>query len=213
VFDLDGTLIDSYGAIAECYNHARTSLGEPPLPPAEVRRRVGHGLESLMAEAVGPERAALAVTLFRERYDLICETRTTLLPGVGETLARLAAAGLPMGVATNKPARFAVRILRALGQMPPLQAVAGPGPDWPPKPDPAMVQHVLDELSAAPGSSLYVGDMGVDVETARRAGMAVWVLATGSSSRQELAASRPDRLLERFEELAALAAPPFRPGP
>ncbi len=201
VFDLDGTLVDSYGAIAECFNHARTSLGEPPLPEAAVRRMVGHGLESLMEDAVGPERAPEAVRLFRERYDQICEARTTALPGVPGTLGALAAAGLRLGVATNKPEAFARRILAALRLAPPLAAVAGPGPGVPAKPHPAMLRRVLRDLGASPGEGLYVGDMPVDVETARRAGVPVWVVPTGSSTREELAGAGADRLLDSFAEL------------
>ena len=68
VFDLDGTLIDGYEAIADALAYAMERLGETPLPLVRVRRMVGHGLESLLEEAVGTERAAEGVRLFRERY-------------------------------------------------------------------------------------------------------------------------------------------------
>lgn len=201
VFDLDGTLVDSYAAITECFNHARTSLGEPAVSRETVRALVGHGLESLMEDAVGPERATRAVALFRQRYDLICTERTTLLPGVAGTLPLLAAGGLRLGVATNKPTRFAVRILRALGLMPPVRAVLGPGERVPPKPRPEMLLQILAELGVSRGRALYVGDMGLDVETARRAGVDVWVLPTGSCSRSQLMAAAPDLLLGEFADL------------
>jgi phosphoglycolate phosphatase len=208
VFDLDGTLVDSYGAIAECFNHARTSLGERPLSADAVRRMVGHGLESLMEQAVGKERADEAVRLFRERYDRICTGSTVPLPEVPETLAALHGLGVRMGVATNKPARFARRILEALKLMPPLAVVVGPGPGMPAKPDPSMVRQVLADLGAEASRALYVGDMGVDVATARAAGLPVWVLATGSSTRHELEAACPDGILDRFGDLSRLLAGP-----
>jgi phosphoglycolate phosphatase len=208
VFDLDGTLVDSYGAIAECFNHARTSLGEPPLGTDEVRRMVGHGLESLMEQAVGKVRVDEAVRLFRERYDRICTGSTVPLPEVPETLAVLHGRGIRMGVATNKPARFARRILEALELMPPLAAAVGPGPGMPAKPDPSIVRQVLADLATGTSQALYVGDMGVDVATARAAGLPVWVLATGSSSRNELEAAGADGILDRFSDLARLLAGP-----
>jgi phosphoglycolate phosphatase len=208
VFDLDGTLIDSYGAIAESFNHARGRLGEPPLGTDEVRRMVGHGLESLMERGVGRERVDEAVRLFREHYGRICTERTMPLPEVPETLATLHSRRIRMGVATNKPARFARRILKALDLMPPLAVVVGPGPGMPAKPDPAMVRRVLADLVTETSQALYVGDMGVDVATARAAGLPVWVLATGSSPRQELEAAGADRILERFSELTRLLAGP-----
>ena len=207
IFDLDGTLVDSYDAIAECFNHARTTLGEPPLEPAEVRRLVGHGLEALMDEAVGPARAAAGVRLFRQRYDVICESRTLVLPGVSATLQRLDASGLRLGVATNKPTAFAWRIVRALGLAPPITAVAGPGDGVPPKPEPEMLRRVLRELGVESGAALYVGDMALDVESGRRAGVRVWLVPTGSADAGELAGAGAERLLPDFAALAALLAP------
>lgn len=210
IFDLDGTLVDSYEAIAECFNHARTTLGEAPLTPAEVRRLVGHGLEALMVEAVGEARAAAGVELFRERYDRICETRTQVLPGVAATLRRLDAAGLRLGVATNKPTRFAQRILTALQLSPPIAAVVGPGDGLPPKPEPQIMWRALADLGVEPRSALYVGDMALDVESGRRAGLPVWLVPTGSAAESELAAAGADRLLPDFASLAALLAPAAR---
>jgi phosphoglycolate phosphatase len=208
VFDLDGTLIDSYGAIAESLNHARRSLGENPLEPETVRRMVGHGLESLMEKSLGAARVEAGVRLFREHYERICATSTVALPEVPQTLKVLGHRGLRMGVATNKPARFACRILESLELMPPIETVVGPGPAMPPKPDPTMVQRVLADLTTRPEFSVYVGDMDVDVATARAAGIQVWVLPTGSSSQAELQAAGADRILSRFGELADLL-----PGP
>ena len=55
IFDFDGTLIDSYEAIAESINHVRASFSLPPFPVEEIRPMVGHGLEHLIAKAIGPE--------------------------------------------------------------------------------------------------------------------------------------------------------------
>ena len=68
VFDLDGTLIDSYEAIADSVNHARAAHGLSPMTDGEVRRRVGRGLESLIADVIGPYHVTDGVRLFRERY-------------------------------------------------------------------------------------------------------------------------------------------------
>ena len=64
IFDFDGTLIDSYDAIAECLNHVRSSFSLPPYPVEDVRPMVGHGLEHLIAEAIGPGRVEEGVRLF-----------------------------------------------------------------------------------------------------------------------------------------------------
>lgn len=204
VFDLDGTLVDSYGAITESLNHALRELGEPELPEERVRRMVGRGLETLVERVVGPERVPEGVRLFRERYERVAVTGTRLLPGVGETLAELAARGYRMGVASNKPARFGTRILEGLEIARYLPEVFGPDRVAHPKPHPEMVHRLLEALDVSLDRAVYVGDMDVDVETCRGAGLPCWLVATGSCSRAELQAAGGDRLLDGFRDLLDL---------
>jgi phosphoglycolate phosphatase len=87
VFDLDGTLIDGYEAIGDALAYAMERFGLPALPPEKVRVMVGHGIEKLLEEAVGEERASEGVRLFRERYPEVAVAKSRLMPGVREALA------------------------------------------------------------------------------------------------------------------------------
>src|SRR5262245_19568967 len=108
VFDLDGTLIDSYDAIAESLNRALARMSVRTLPVDAVRSMVGRGLETLIERALGPELScpeaiARGVLLFREHYDKVFVEMTRLLPGVKDALEKLHARGYRLSVATNKP--------------------------------------------------------------------------------------------------------------
>ena len=186
VFDLDGTLVDSYDAIAASLNAARAGFDLPMLDPALVRRRVGRGLEVLIAELVGPERVEAGVKLFREHYATVFAEMTHTLPEVSETLARLGGAGLRMSVASNKPARFSVPILRGLGLLSLFDSVQGPDLVGTTKPDPAMVRACLEEMRVSREQALYVGDMALDVCSAASAGLPVVLVPGGSASEAEL---------------------------
>lgn len=207
LFDLDGTLVDSYDAIAASLNYARAAFAEPPLPVAVVRRMVGHGLESLIEEALGPERTVDGVRLFREHYDRVGIESTRTLPGVASTLPALRARGYRMGVASNKPARFGRPILERLGLAAHFDAILGPDLVAHPKPHREMVDRLLQILGVSAAEVVYVGDMGVDAETCRNAGIPCWLIATGSCSPEELAAAGGDRCLDQFEELLTLLPP------
>src|SRR6185503_49024 len=100
VFDLDGTLIDGYAGITDALGFAMRSLGRTPLPEVEVRSMVGEGLERLLEKAVGADLVKPGVALYRERYALVSEEKTVLLPGIPEVLARLDADGHGMAVAS-----------------------------------------------------------------------------------------------------------------
>lgn len=186
VFDLDGTLIDSYAAITRALNAARAHAGLDPVPVDRVRREVGHGLEELIARHLGPERVAEGVRVFRETYPRVMLELTRPLPGVPDVPRAMARRGLLLGVATNKPARFALPLLEAVGLADVIRAVQGPGDGLPAKPDPAILNDVLGRLGVGPGETLYVGDMPLDVESGRRAGVPTWLVATGSADRAEL---------------------------
>jgi phosphoglycolate phosphatase len=206
VFDLDGTLVDSYSAIADSLNRARGAFGLAPLATEEVRRRVGWGLETLVAELVGSDRVEEGVRLFRERYGEIYATHTTPLPGAVLTLETLAARGLRLAVASNKPARFSRPMLRGLGMLDALCCVTGPDTVGRAKPDPTMIRHCLDRMGLPPEDSIYVGDMALDVESGARAGLPVVLVASGSCEADELARTgRP--VIRALTELLDLLAP------
>jgi phosphoglycolate phosphatase len=189
VFDLDGTLVDSYAAITESLNHARAGFELPALSLSHVRREVGRGLEALIADLVGPERITEGVRLFRERYAAVYPSMTHLLPGAAKTLEELSARGYRMTVASNKPARFGRAIVEALGLSAWLVSVHGPDTVGSTKPDPAMLRRCVEDMRADLASTAYVGDMVLDVETAARGDVPVILVDGGSSSAADLRAT------------------------
>lgn len=201
VFDLDGTLIDGYAGITDALGFAMERLGRPPMPADRVRAMVGEGLERLLEKAVGAELAPRGVALFRERYALVFEEKTELLPDVPAVLARLAGEGHAMAVASNKPADFSRRILEAKGVARYFFAIAGPDRTTPPKPHPGMLLRILAESGARPDQTVVVGDMEIDAEFARAAGCASVLVPGGSRSARELAAVPADAHLASLAEL------------
>jgi phosphoglycolate phosphatase len=203
VFDLDGTLIDGYAAIGDALSFAMERLGVSPLPLERVRGMVGHGLEKLLEEAVGAERVAEGVRLFRQRYADVAIGKTALMPGVPEVLATLAKRGHPMAVASNKPAEFSRKILDAKGVGKYFLAIGGPDAQTPAKPHPAMLRRLMTAAAATPQETVVVGDMEVDSEFARAAGCRVVLVTGGSRSRQELEQVPAEGLLEKLTDLPA----------
>lgn len=203
VFDLDGTLVDSYDAIGASLNHARAAFGLPALPADLIRRTVGRGLEQLVSDLVGEDRVERGVGLFREHYARTFRRTTRTLPGARATLRELHRRGYRMTVASNKPARFGEPILADAGLTPYLVGVQGPDRAGATKPDPAMIRSCLQAMSLTPQEAVYVGDMVLDVETAARAGLPV-VLVEGGSSSSDALRGTGQRVLPRLGALADL---------
>ena len=167
---------------------------------------VGHGLEKLLADAVGEARAAEGVRLFRERYPQVAVEKSHLLPGVADTLAELHARGHRMALASNKPAPFSRMILEAKGLAPRFEAIAGPDARTPAKPDPAMLRRLISGSGMEAAQTLCIGDMEVDAAFARAAGCRVVLIPGGSRSREELLGVDADGFLDSISALPAWLA-------
>ena len=204
VFDLDGTLVDAYAAIHESLGVVLAAFGRRPVPHEETRRMVGHGLEALVGKAVGVENVAEGVRLFRERYERVGLEATRLLPGAELVTRSLFERGIGLAIASNKPAGFTRPLLEALGLAGRFGFVAGPDDGFPPKPAPNMVFMALGALDVPARDAVFVGDMPIDVATARAAQVPVIALPTGSATREELLACSPDAIVENLEALLPL---------
>lgn len=200
LFDLDGTLADSYGAIAASINHVRACRGLTPLPEVEVRRFVGRGLEHLLQDTVPGTDVAVDAERYRTHHPSVLASGTRLLPGVAEALPALKRLGLKLGVCSNKPRDFTRKLLGILG-IDVFEAALGPEDVLEMKPAPDMLLEALKRMQVSPAEALYVGDMVIDIRTARAAGLRVWAVPTGSEDRAALKAAEPDEILESMGEL------------
>jgi 2-phosphoglycolate phosphatase len=202
LFDFDGTLADSYPAIAASVNHVRGLHGLPPLDIDEIKRWVGRGAGALLARTVPAGDLEANCAAYREHHPSVLHSGTRLLAGAADLLRLLHDRGLHLGLCSNKPVAFSRDLVAYLKIAPPLEVVLGPEDVARPKPAPDMLVAALQRLGVAAAEALYVGDMSVDVETARGAGVKVWVVATGSEERDALERARPDRLFSNLEEMA-----------
>ena len=205
LFDLDGTLVDSYAALSEAVNHARREHALEDLPAERIRDLVGDGLEKLLQRAFELDQVPSSVReAFESRYDEICCGESRILDDVEATLEALTRLGVPMAVCTNKPTAFSRKILDFLGLSSHFRAIIGPDVAGARKPDARHVFRTMEEAGFDAKGALFVGDMPIDVASARNSGIDVAVLATGSSTLEQLVSSKPDHLLERFSDLVKL---------
>jgi phosphoglycolate phosphatase len=204
LFDFDGTLADSYPAITASVNHVRSLHGLLALSQTEVRRHVGRGVVHLMGQTVPAGDLEANIAAYREHHPSVLKSGTHLFPGVAEVLRALSASGRSVGICSNKPVAFTRELIEILGIAAWVNVVLGPEDVARPKPAPDMLLAALQRLGVPAGEALYLGDMVVDIETARAAGVRVWVVPTGSEERDALERARPDRLLDALADLASL---------
>jgi 2-phosphoglycolate phosphatase len=201
LFDFDGTLADSYPAITASVNHVRALHGLPPLPVDEVKRHVGRGPDYLLTHTCPVGDMAANVAAYRAHHPSVLREGTRLLPGVYDTLQTLHQRGLRLAVCSNKPVAFTKELLVILAIKDFFSVVLGPEDAGLPKPAPNMLLTALARLQVRADEALYIGDMTVDIQTARAAGVTVWIVPTGSDEIAVLREAKPDRLLGQMSDL------------
>lgn len=210
-FDLDGTLVDTASEIAEAANRTLQQLQLPTRSLAEVTGHIGHGTRELMKGLLlQAEQAGHASTLdmdrvmplFERHYGDTTGTTARLYPGVKEGLDTLREAGIRLACVTNKEFRFAVKVLEVTGLSTYFSVVIG-GDSLPQKkPDPSVIQYCLDALNVNQLNAAHVGDSSIDVETARRAGVAAWALPYGYNGGRPIEEAQPDHVFANVAEVA-----------
>jgi phosphoglycolate phosphatase len=204
IFDLDGTLVDSRLDLAQAVNATRIHMGMEPLANERVCTYVGNGAPLLIRRAMGEQATEAevqeALEFFLEFYRKHDLDRTTLYPGVKESLDRLAAAGKRMAVLTNKPVDMSRDIVEGLGVSGHFFRVYG-GNSLPfKKPNPIGITALREEAAVSRERTLMVGDSSVDVLTARNGGIAVCGVTYGFQP-ETLDDPPPDLKVDRMEEM------------
>jgi 2-phosphoglycolate phosphatase len=204
-FDFDGTLADNFEAIARSVNHVRARWGLEPWPTSQVKRHVGRGLEYLVGHTVPVGEPAENIATYREFFPKVMREGMKLMPGAAEALAHLHRVGKKIALCSNKQSEYSRELLKSLDIASYFSAVLGPEDVARPKPAPDMLLAAMERHEMSAAQTLYVGDMVVDILTARAAGVCVWSVPNGSEDVANLIAARPDRLLSSLADLMAIS--------
>ncbi len=207
LFDFDGTLFDSFDAIVHAFNAALERHGRPAAPRERIAALIGRPLaEMFPAVAADADAAAVEALIeaYREVFLPICVTMSRLLPGARETVAALRAAGLPLGIATNRTGSGAQYMLRGFGLDAAFARIVGFGDVPRGKPDPEALQVLMRHFGARPEETVMVGDAPLDIEAGKNAGTFTVGIPTGHYTRADLEALGADALIARLDDLPAL---------
>ncbi len=181
IFDLDGTLADTRNDLAASVNHALDKVGRNRLDIETVTRFVGDGAKKLLERSLGPgasaQDVATALEAFLAHYRTACLVSTRLYDGVREALRGLEPT--PLAVLTNKPRFHSLKILHGLGIDGYFRWIQCGDDEWPKKPDPGGLLHILKQAGCERDRALFIGDSAVDIATARAAGVRMGFVTYG----------------------------------
>ena len=206
IFDLDGTLLNTIADLAESANYALKQLGYPTHDVETIRTFVGNGINKLLFRAL-PDEEKTEENMMRMRthivpyYDIHNADLSTPYPGIVSLLEELQAKGLMIAVASNKYQEATVKLVKQYFPMINFVEILGQREGINVKPDPTIVFDILKKANVSPEETLYVGDSGVDMQTAINAGVDAVGVTWGFRPRAELEGFCPMGLIDGAVEL------------
>lgn len=210
IFDLDGTLLNTIADLAQSVNHALQTLGYPVHEESAYNFMVGNGINKLFERAL-PEGEKTEENVLRVRREFIPfynehnADKSRPYPGISKLLEEMQEKGIQLAVASNKYQSATAKLIAHYFPTIPFIAVFGQREGIPVKPDPTIVHDILDIAQVAKEDVLYVGDSGVDMQTAANAGVTACGVTWGFRPRTELEAFHPTHIVDKAEDIAAIA--------
>lgn len=207
LFDVDGTLVDSQGAIVGAMTVAFTGLGLPVPPREEILSIVGLSLPVAVAQLVPhltDDLQAAVVAGYKAAYKVAREAggaaHSPLYPGASDVLEVLnAVPEYLLGVATGKSQRGLDELIKAHQLT--CFVTRQVADHHPSKPHPSMVMTAMAETGVAPEQTVMIGDTSYDIDMGRAAGVTTIAVDWGFHPADRLGA---DHVISRFDQLPPL---------
>lgn len=209
IFDLDGTLLNTIEDLGHAANHALQAHGYPTHSIASYPFFVGNGVRRLI-ERVLPEDARTEATIdrllitFKEYYNDHNTDYTKPYEGIPELLSLLSSRGVAIAVASNKYQAATEKLISHFFPTLSFIAVEGQKEGVPVKPDPSIVFEILAKAKTPKADTIYIGDSGVDMETARRACVDSVGVTWGFRPEKELVENHADTIVNSPGDIAKL---------
>lgn len=209
IFDLDGTLVDTISDLANACNYALSTMGFPTHHLSVYPFYVGNGVSKLIERSLPTDsRDKETIRNVRQKFTEYYDEHTIDLShpyeGIPELVKRLNDHGIKMAVASNKYQRAVEKIIYGLFPDIPWVAVEGQKTDVPVKPDPSVVFEILSKSPTPKQDVIFVGDSGVDIETARRACVESVGVTWGFRPESELVEHHANFIINKPLELMTL---------
>lgn len=183
IFDLDGTLVDSFADIAASCNYVRRQMNLPDLSHATIEGFIGKGVVRLLEDVLETQDKATierALQMHQVHYGEHLLDTTRLFPEIPAMLEALR--GKQLAILSNKSKAFSEKILRGLGVHAQFKWIVGGDNPFGRKPDPAALIWIARQAGIPLSRTCLIGDSDIDAETGKNAGVETVIVKWGKSN-------------------------------
>jgi 2-phosphoglycolate phosphatase len=175
LFDLDGTFADTAPDLAAALNHTRAMRNLPPLPLEVLRPQSSHGSRGLLQVGLNiepdqPDYGTLR-DIFLDYYARNICVHTKLFSDMAQLIGELKLRNIKWGIVTNKPHRFTLPLMQALGYAEQAACLISGDTCTHAKPHPEPMLKACEIIGVSPAQCLYLGDDLRDMQAANASGM------------------------------------------
>lgn len=205
IFDLDGTLLNTLEDIVQSSNEVLRLMGYPAHPKEKYPHFIGGGLKNLMGQIIPKDVDRAVIPKCCDHFNAIYQKnwKRNCYPyqGINDMLAALTAKGIKTAVLSNKPHAFTISFVDEYFKKGQFEVVYGQRSGVAKKPHPQVPLEIAKILRTSPGRCLFVGDSGVDMQTATNASMIGVGVSWGFRPVEELAANNAEVIIDQPKEL------------
>lgn len=206
IFDLDGTLLNTYEDLANAVNFALEQNGLPTHMAEKYKIFAGNGTDMMITRALpeadrNDEMLDKVRKLYFEYYNAHSGECTKPYDGIVDMLSELKSRGFKLAVVSNKIDFMTRAVVKEYFGDTTFDFVTGQCDGIIPKPDPSMVYKVMEQFGVTSDECIFVGDSGVDAETGKNANMFTVGVLWGFRDEKELLECGASAVISKAEEL------------
>lgn len=196
LFDLDGTLVDSFPGIRESFIHTLEVMGWDIPPEERINRIPGPPMEqTLQSLGMSPELAKEGLRIYLNRYGETGWGNSMAFPGMRDLLVRLKDQGFRLCTATSKGEYFAEKVLRSYDMFDLFQFMGAAEENGPRRDKASVIRHVIDSVNLTDKDPelknvLMIGDRSHDIEGSAHFGIDCVAVTWGYGTPEEWATAR-----------------------
>lgn len=204
IFDMDGTLLNTLSDITDAGNHTLEKMSLKPYTELEFKNFIGGGVQRLIKKMLPENSSEAEIKKAQENfsvyYDKIKFNKTAVYPGLTELLRKLCSCGIKTGIITNKPHNFACEMTELyLNGF--ITLTYGARDNIPKKPSPFSLFEIMSVFNVESNEVLFVGDSGIDMQTAKNANVISCGVLWGYGGKDEIIKNGADYLIKTADEL------------
>ncbi|MFH1767577.1 MAG: HAD family hydrolase [Candidatus Omnitrophota bacterium] len=206
IFDLDGTLADAYRAIEKSLNFALEKFAYKPVAFSEVKKKVGGGDRLFIEEFFLPKDVEPALAIYRRDHKETLKAYSRCRPYAKMLLLRLRRRGKKIAIASNRPFAYTDIVLKKTGIKKYIDDTLCADMVKRRKPHPEMLRLLLKRFRLKPKEAVYIGDMAIDLEAARRGRIDALFVSGGSGTKQEARKFKKVKIVSSLKEVLSIYA-------